>query len=88
VIIGQFNFVGVSVFPSKANAVLIVYSNAVLPRPVMPQSFQSIAGGSLQIREAPRPMQQPQTAKRDTSDAGPLPRSFTVKQFLSVTIAE
>jgi hypothetical protein len=88
VIIGQFNVVGVPVFPSKANAVLIVYPNAVLPRPVTLQGFEAIAGGSPQIREAPRPIQQPQTAKRDTSDAGPLPRSFPVKQFLSVTIAK
>src|SRR5579863_7943653 len=88
VIVGQFNVVGVPVFPSKADAVLIVHADAVLPHPVTLQSFKAIAGRSPQICEAPRPMQQPQTAKRHARDAGPLPRGFPVKQFLSVMIAE
>jgi hypothetical protein len=88
VIIGQFNIVRVTIFPAETNAVLIVHANTVLPRPVTLQGFQAIAGGSSQIRETPRPIQQPQTAKRNTSDAGPLPRSFPMKQFLSVTIPE
>jgi hypothetical protein len=88
VIIGQFNIIRVAVSPSKANAVLIAYPNAVLPFPVTLQGLQAIAGGSSQIRETPRPMQQSQTAKRDAGDAGPSPRCFPVKQFLSVTIAE
>jgi len=88
VIIGQFNIVRVTISPAETNAVLIVHANTVLPRPVTLQGFKAIAGRDPQICEAPRPMQQPQTAKRYASDAGPLPRSFPVKQFLSVTIAE
>jgi hypothetical protein len=88
VIISQFNIVRVTIFPAETNAVLIVHANTVLPRPVALQSFEAIAGRDPQICETPRPIQQPQTAKRNTRDAGPLPRSFPVKQFLSVTIAE
>jgi hypothetical protein len=88
VIIGQFNVVGVPVFPSKADAVLIVHSNAMLPHAAALQGFQTIAWRRPEVSERARPMQQSQAAKRHARDARPSPRSFPVKQFLSVTIAE
>ncbi len=43
VIIRDLNLVDISSLPSKTDSVLIVDSNAVLPVPVGPQSFEAIS---------------------------------------------
>lgn len=43
-VIGDLDFVGVAVFPSKADAPLVVDSNAVLAFTIASQCFESVAG--------------------------------------------
>lgn len=43
-IIGDFDFVGVTIFPSEADAPLVVDSYAVLAVAVASKSFETVAG--------------------------------------------
>jgi hypothetical protein len=48
-IIGDFNKKGVSVAPDKADAPLVINSNAVLPGAVAFQSFKAVSGWNAQV---------------------------------------
>jgi hypothetical protein len=56
-IICDFDFMGVAVFPDEANAILAIDSNAVLSFPVPPQGLQVMAGNNRQVIEEPCPVQ-------------------------------
>jgi hypothetical protein len=51
--IGDFNFKGVSVLPSKANAKPIVDADAVLPRAITRECFEPIPRKRRKILQAP-----------------------------------
>ena len=50
VVIDDFDFVGISILPSKTNSVLFVDSYAVLPRSIAPKSLETIPGWILMPR--------------------------------------
>ncbi len=49
VIIDDFDIPGPSIRPNEANAVLVVYSNAELPRTRTSQSLETIAWWTIQV---------------------------------------
>lgn len=49
VIVDDFDIPGPSICPNKANAVLVVYSNAELPRTRTSQSLETIAWWTIQV---------------------------------------
>ena len=64
-IIDDFNFICVAIVPHKANAVLIVDSDAVSPRPVSNQLLQSISGRNAEVVERSRRVENQQFAQGD-----------------------
>jgi hypothetical protein len=58
-IIGQFHIKRIPSFAAKANPILLIYANAVLPRPVSLQRHKSVARRNAQVVECHYPMQQP-----------------------------
>lgn len=57
VMVGQFGLVGMSITPDEADAVLLVYADAVLARAVAAQYFEAVAGGRAEVLYARRGVQ-------------------------------
>ena len=67
-IIDNFYIFSTGIGPPKADPPLIVDSNAVLPGPLAPQSFEAIARRHSQVIESSGDFQLPQFAPRDRGD--------------------
>jgi len=65
VIIGDFDFVGISRLPPETDSILIVDSDAVLPLTIPSQSLQAISGRHSKIPEVANPIQQIEFSLRD-----------------------
>src|SRR5260221_4454785 len=63
-IVSQFHVSRILGFPAKANPVLAVHANAVLPRPVSLQRLDPAAGRNSQIVERHGPVQQTKPPSR------------------------
>jgi hypothetical protein len=59
VVVRQFHVVRISVFPAKADAVLVVHANAILPGPISFERLQLISRWRPEVRQDARPVQQP-----------------------------
>ncbi len=80
-IIGDFYVSRVAILPGKANAPLIVYPNAVLPRPVAAQFFQPVCRRYTQVDEIFRIIDHAQLSQGNLLDIGrqfprPLPAIY------------
>src|ERR1039458_5756188 len=61
VVVGEFNFVSITAIPAKADSILVIHANTVLPGSVPLEGFEPIAWWNSQVVERRRPMQQTQT---------------------------
>jgi hypothetical protein len=68
VIVHDFNVFSASIRPTETHAKLIVHSNAMLPRTIAFQGFQSIAGRHTKIVQFSGDLELPQFAARDCRD--------------------
>jgi hypothetical protein len=68
VVIGDLDIGGVSIVPSKAEAVLVVDSDAVLPLAVSFQRLQLVAGNCRQVAQRDSPVQMEELPQRDRFD--------------------
>jgi hypothetical protein len=57
VVVRDFDFIGVTVHPSKADAILVVDSDAVLSFPIASEPFETIPGGYAEFPEVQNPVQ-------------------------------
>jgi len=88
-IICDFNVYRVSVFPCKANAPLVIYTDAVLTCSVAEKLFQPVRRGDAKIMEALRIIYHSQLSQRNLLDIGrQLPRMLTEIYFLCFCIAK
>ena len=67
-IIDDLHVSSASVGPTETHAELIVYPDAMLPRPITSKGFQTIAGRHPQIGQSTCDFQLPQLAARDGRD--------------------
>lgn len=81
VVVRNFDIVGMAVFPSKTDSVLIVNPDGVLPAPVTAETFQMIPGRRGQILEITYPIQliQLPTGNRPHSAGAGLSRRWAVQ---------
>jgi len=56
-VVDNFDLVGVTIAPAKANPPLAVDANAVLTSSIASQYFQTVAGRAAQVVEPPRSVQ-------------------------------
>jgi hypothetical protein len=79
VIIGDFDFVGISVLPPETDSVLIVDPDAVLSGPVASETLQAVSGRYLELPEVANPVQLRQLAidHRPNGDRASSPNSAT-----------
>src|ERR1039458_6546684 len=88
VVVGEFNFVSITAIPAKADSILVIHANTVLPGSVPLEGFEPIAWWNSQVVERRRPMQQTQTAQRNSSDRLPAARHVAVEEHLRIAIAK
>lgn len=65
VIIGDFDFVGISCLPTKTNSILIVDTDTMLTLPIASKSLQTISGRDGEIAEVANPIEQVEFPLRD-----------------------
>src|SRR5712692_6313006 len=87
-IVGNFHVVGVPVPPHKANAPLVIDSDAVLPLPVTVQRLQPVARNGGQIPKFSRSIEHLELPKGRAFDGMKPPDSFAPEQPLRVTASE
>jgi hypothetical protein len=71
VVVGEFHVARITAIPTKADSISVVHANTVLPGSVPLEGFQPIARWNPHVVERRRPMQQTQTAQRNSSDRLP-----------------
>jgi hypothetical protein len=86
VVIDKFYVPCVSAFPSKANPVLIVHADTVLPFPIATKSFQMIARGISEIFRRLRKVHRLNLADSGFSNAPKLPTSSCQIELPSVVV--
>ena len=67
-VVGNLDVISIPIIPAKANAVLVVDPDAMLPLAVSCESFQPVSGNRGQVAERDCPVQMDELAKRDLSD--------------------
>ncbi len=53
VVVGDFDFVGITALPPEANPVLVIDTNAMLAGPIAPETFQPVPRWHGQFSELP-----------------------------------
>jgi hypothetical protein len=74
--------------PDEADAPLLIDTDAVLPLPIIFQSFESVAGRYLQVVKDRGPVQLRQLAKGRPLNVHPPPHAFTLEERLRVFALE
>jgi hypothetical protein len=69
VIVCDFNLLGISVLPAKAQAELIIDSDTVLPRPISAEALESISRRYGQFGQIAHPVELIQLSPRDRPEA-------------------
>jgi len=80
IVLRDFDALGISVPPDKADAVLIVDPDTVLPFSVSPQRFEAVAWWNQQIGKCMGTIQGHKPAQRNRRDMRELPRRLPVKK--------
>jgi hypothetical protein len=88
VIIGNFNIERVAAFPTKANPVLIVNANAVLPCPISLQGLQPVCRGRSKVAKIFGAIDLDETAKGHPGDLLKSPDSALVEDGRCFLIAK
>jgi hypothetical protein len=84
----DFDVFGIAVSPSKADAVLVVDPDAMLPFPVAAQRFQSIARRNQEIGESVRTVENNESSERHGSDGGKFLHPLAIEEPLGLPASE
>jgi hypothetical protein len=87
-VVNDLDFVGVPIAPKKANAPLIVDSDAVLPLPIPFQAFQAVSRQCRERSDIRCGIEDIQFAKSRTLDRLESANVFPVKKTLGIRAAE
>jgi hypothetical protein len=87
-IIGDLNVKSVSVFPTKADSVLIVDTDAPLSSPVALQGFKPVCGRRREIAQFVRAIDLNQPAKGHRGDLLETPHSLLSKDSFGIFVPE
>jgi len=87
VVVHNFHVVGVSFVPTKADAILVVNPDAVLPDPIL-QSFKPVPWACKKVGQPRRGIQGVQPAPRGGLNIHKADYSFSAKQLFGIGTAE
>lgn len=87
-VVHNLNLEGIRIDPSKADAPLVVDSNAVLPLAVSNKGLKAISRNGAQIRQARSRMNVIEFAFRHQRDSLELPAELAAKHLLGFVVAE
>jgi hypothetical protein len=87
VIVNNFYVEGITVFPNKADAPLVVDANAVLPFSVALERLKAIAGRNLQVSQDSGSTEHSQFSKcHPLNVPGQFPRPFSLEKVLGLFV--
>jgi hypothetical protein len=89
VVIDNFDVIGVTIAPDKADASAVIDPNAILSRPIPCELFEVIGRGDLQIHKHMGIVEHAQFPQRDLLDTRRQPAgALTSENLLGLTILE
>jgi hypothetical protein len=88
VIVYKFHVEGIGLFPTEADSVLVVHSNAVLSRSIAGESLKPIPGNRTKIKERRRRMYVVQFAFGHLCDSLEAPAEFAMEDLPGLRIAK
>jgi hypothetical protein len=88
VVIGDLDIKSLSIFPTKTNSILIVYSNAVLPRSISLQTLKPVCRRGSEVTKFFRIVDLNQSTKSNSSNLLEPPDAALLEDCFRVPVVE